>query len=136
MFADIPFPWTNKLIYQQINKQEDIDPSYFEGFYAALIYVSFIATGLQVSREHGAYKGSSDIEVDLGNQVFVLELKVLRDKDIEKIAQQALTQIQEKGYGDRHSYSDKKVFGVALVFDYKISNIVGLKHKLIYDGSS
>ena len=136
LFADIPFPWTNKLIYQQINKQEDIDPSYFEGFYAALIYVSFIATGLQVSREHGAYKGSSDIEVDLGNQVFVLELKVLRDKDIEKIAQQALTQIQEKGYGDRHSYSDKKVFGVALVFDYKISNIVGLKHKLIYDGSS
>ena len=43
-------------------------------------------------------------------------------------------QIVEKRYGARHFYADKKVYGMAMVFDQEKINIVGLKHKVLFEG--
>ena len=103
---------------------------------ASLIYTSFIAIGVKVNKESCSYLGKSDIEIELGNQVFIFELKILRDKDIEKSLDKALEQIEDKQYGSPHSYGNKKVFSIAISLDNKKRNIVGLKHLLIFDGSS
>ena len=47
-------------------------------------------------------KGISDIEIELDNQVFILELKILRIKDIDESLQRALDQIVKKCYGAKH----------------------------------
>ena len=127
LFADIPFPWNKN--------PKDADYEYTEGFFASLIYTSFIAIGVKVNKESCSYLGKSDIEIELGNQVFIFELKILRDKDIEKSLDKALEQIEHKGYGSPHSYGNKKVFSIAISLDNKKRNIVGLKHLLIFDGS-
>ena len=127
LFADIPFPWNKN--------PKDADYEYTEGFFASLIYTRFIAIGVKVNKESCSYLGKSDIKIELGNQVFIFELKILRDKDIEKSLDKALEQIEDKQYGSPHSYGNKKVFSIAISLDNKKRNIVGLKHLLIFDGS-
>ena len=128
LFADIPFPWTKK--------PPQAKPNESEGFYASIIYVSFLAIGVDIHRERSSGHGISDIEVFLKNQVFIFELKLVKNNKIQNILDSALDQIEKRGYGDSHSHRNKKVFGIALAFDHKKSNVVGLQKKLIYDGSS
>ena len=128
LFADIPFPWTKK--------PPQAKPNESEGFYASIIYVSFLAIGIDIHRERSSGHGISDIEVFLKNQVFIFELKLVKNNKIQNILDSASDQIENRGYGDSHSHRNKKVFGIALAFDHKKSNVVGLQKKLIYDGSS
>ena len=128
LFADIPFPWTKK--------PPQAKPNESEGFYASIVYVSFLAIGVDIHRERSSGHGISDIEVLLKNQVFIFELKLVKNNKIQNILDSALDQIEKRGYGDSHSHRNKKVFGIALAFDHKKSNVVGLQKKLIYDGSS
>ena len=96
------FPWNRKPI--------DADYEYTEGFFASLIYTSFVAIGIKVNKESCSYIGASDIEIELGNQVFIFELKILREKDIEKSLDKALKQIKDKDYGASIAMGMKRFF--------------------------
>ena len=152
LFADYCFSWTKDFKNNQDNNKNDLiekhqlDPSElnelkrleelkrYEGFYSAVLYAGFQALDIKVSRQVQSRIGISDIEIELKNQVFILELKMLKTKDIDKSEQAALDQIIKKRYGARHFYADKKVYGIAMVFDEDQGNIVGLKHQVLFVG--
>ena len=152
LFADYCFSWTKDFKNNQDNNKNDLiekhqlDPSElnelkrleelkrYEGFYSAVLYAGFQALDIKVSRQVQSRIGISDIEIELKNQVFILELKMLKTKDIDKSEQAALDQIIKKRYGARHFYADKKVYGIAMVFDEDQGNIVGLRHQVLFGG--
>ena len=152
LFADYCFSWTKDFKNNQDNNKNNLaekhqlDPSElnelkrleelkrYEGFYSAVLYTGFQALDIKVSRQVQSRIGISDIEIELKNQVFILELKMLKTKDIDKSEQAALDQIIKKRYGVRHFYADKKVYGIAMVFDEDQGNIVGLKHQVLFVG--
>ena len=152
LFADYCFSWTKDFKNNQDNNKNNLaekhqlDPSElnelkrleelkrYEGFYSAVLYAGFQALDIKVSRQVQSRIGISDIEIELKNQVFILELKMLKTKDIDKSEQAALDQIIKKRYGARHFYADKKVYGIAMVFDEDQGNIVGLKHQVLFVG--
>ena len=152
LFADYCFSWTKDFKNNQDNNKNDltekhqIDPSElnelkrleelkrYEGFYSWVLYVGFQALDIKISKQVHSRLGISDLEIELGNQVFILELKMLRIKDIDQCLQRALDQIIKKRYGARHFYADKKVYGVAMIFDKDQGNIVGLKHQVLFVG--
>ena len=152
LFADYCFSWTKDFKNNQDNNKNDLaekhqlDPSElnelkrleelkrYEGFYSGILYAGFQALDIKVSRQVQSRIGISDIEIELKNQVFILELKMLKIKDIDKSEQEALDQIIKKRYGARHFYADKKVYGIAMVFDEDQGNIVGLKHQVLFVG--
>ena len=135
LFAELPFPWTKALENsQQVQLDKNSILRFYEGLYASVLYFSLKALGIKISKEVVSRIGISDIEIELGNQVFIVELKMLKIKDIDKALQNALQQIENKRYGVQHSFADKKVYGIAMVFDKKNSNIVGLKHKALFEG--
>ena len=136
LYADIPFPWIAN-IQESDNKNKPDKETQLrvrEGFFSGFLFSGLSALSIKVYRETISLKGISDLEIELGNQVFILELKILRIKDIDESLQNALDQIVEKRYGARHFYADKKVYGIAMVFDQEKSNIVGLKHKVLFEG--
>ena len=66
--------------------------------------------------------------------MFIVELKILRIKDIDESLQTTLDQILDKCYGARHFYADKKVYGIdSDGFDIKQGGIVGLKHQILFE---
>ena len=136
LYADIPFPWIANI--QESDNKNKLDKEtklrVREGFFSGFLYSGLDALSIKVYRETISLKGISDLEIELGNQVFILELKILRIRDIDESLQNALDQIVEKRYGARHFYADKKVYGIAMVFDQEKSNIVGLKHKVLFKG--
>ena len=136
LYADIPFPWIANI--QESDNKNKLDKEtklrVREGFFSGFLFSGLSALSIKVYRETISLKGISDLEIELGNQVFILELKILRIKDIDESLQNALDQIVEKRYGARHFYADKKVYGIAMVFDQEKSNIVGLKHKVLFKG--
>ena len=152
LFADYCFSWTKDFKNNQDNNKNNLiekhqlDPSElnelkrleelkrYEGFYSAVLYAGFQALDIKVSRQVQSRIGISDIEIELKNQVFILELKMLKTKDIDKSEQAALDQIIKKRYGIRHFYANKKVYGIAMVFDEDQGNIVGLKHQVLFIG--
>ena len=136
LYADIPFPWIANI--EESDNKNKLDKEtklrVREGFFSGFLFSGLDALSIKVYRETISLKGISDLEIVLGNQVFILELKILRIRDIDESLQNALDQIVEKRYGARHFYADKKVYGIAMVFDQKKSNIVGLKHKVLFEG--
>ena len=136
LYADIPFPWIANI--QESDNKNKLDKEtklrVREGFFSGFLFSGLDALSIKVNKETISLKGISDLEIELGNQVFILELKILRIKDIDESLQNALDQIVEKRYGARHFYADKKVYGIAMVFDQEKSNIVGLEHKVLFEG--
>ena len=141
-FAGFPYPnkpITKKLKNIQQNKlnqqlDEDLELKKYEFYYSSLLSSAFGALGVKVTKEVRSAEGISDLEIELGNQVFILELKMLRIKDIEQSLNRALKQITDNKYADPHKYADKQVHGIAMVFDKDQGNIVGLKHKVFFTG--
>jgi Protein of unknown function (DUF1703)./Predicted AAA-ATPase. len=81
-FESIPHDWYRK---------NDIDS--YEGFYASIVYALFNGAGLNVIAEDNTNKGQIDLSVFNQDSVYILEFKVVEDKE-EGVA---LKQIKEKG---------------------------------------
>lgn len=80
-------------------------------FQVALHIVCYmIESVLDVASETAGRKGRSDLVVETYAAVYVFELK--RNKTL----QEAMAQIQAKGYGDRYRGAGKKVIGIGLNF--------------------
>jgi len=107
--------------YDIITKEEWNDKEKREAFYKLLFYVVFSLVNSMVSCEEKSILGRSDVVVGTPDYIFVLELKV--DGTVEE----ALAQIDDKGYAVRWSADGRRVTKCGVVLSSEKRNIVHWK---------
>jgi len=96
----------------------------FEGYYASVLYAFFSAINCEIIREDISCRGQVDMTIKLGNNIFVMEIKVTVDSASEK-ENSALKQIQEKRYADKYiGKKDASVFEVGMIFSSVKRNLI------------
>jgi hypothetical protein len=111
-FASIPHDWYRK---------NDIDS--YEGFYASIVYALFNGAGLNVIAEDNTNKGKIDLSVFNQDSVYIVEFKVVEDKE-EGVA---LKQIKEKRYYEKYKGKHQEIYLIGIEFSKKDKNIVGFE---------
>jgi Protein of unknown function (DUF1703)./Predicted AAA-ATPase. len=111
-FASIPHDWYRK---------NDIDS--YEGFYASIVYALFNGAGLNVIAEDNTNKGQIDLTVFNQDSVYIIEFKVVEDKE-EGVA---LKQIKEKRYYEKYKSKYNDIYLIGIEFSKKDKNIVGFE---------
>jgi len=111
-FASIPHDWYRK---------NDIDS--YEGFYASIVYALFNGAGLNVIAEDNTNKGQIDLSVLSDDSVYIVEFKVVEDKE-EGIA---LKQIKDKRYYEKYMGKYNEIYLIGIEFSKKDKNIVGFE---------
>ncbi|MBQ0052158.1 MAG: AAA family ATPase [Treponema sp.] len=87
-----------------------------ENYYESVTHLMFRVTGLDVTSELQTFLGRSDIIVRTEDAVFIFELKMDKGRPLEEVMEEALFQIDDKGYSDRYAVSGKKMFKIGVVF--------------------
>ena len=98
-----------------------------ENYYESVTHLIFRLSGFRVVSELQSVAGRSDIVVTTKDAVFIFELKMDRGGDYEKIADEALLQIDERGYADRFAVSGKEMIKAGLVFSSDGKGLLGWK---------
>jgi len=111
-FASIPHDWYRK---------NDIDS--YEGFYASIVYALFNGAELNVIAEDNTNKGQIDLSVFNQDSVYIIEFKVVEDKEEGK----ALEQIKEKRYYEKYKGKYNEIYLIGIEFSKKDKNIVGFE---------
>jgi len=111
-FASIPHDWYRK---------NNIDS--YEGFYASIVYALFNGAGLNVIAEDNTNKGQIDLSIFNQDSVYIIEFKVVEDKE-EGIA---LKQIKEKKYYEKYKGKYNDIYLIGIEFSKKDKNIVGFE---------
>lgn len=116
-----------------------------EALYRTLIAGWFRDVAENVREETPNYQGRSDIELKIGDQFYVFELKLIHNitqndrkrsiKDKYSLLKVASEQIIKKGYAVNHHTAGKMVIGVALVISNK-RRCIAAWHKFDVTGSS
>jgi hypothetical protein len=121
LFAGIP--WRN---FTQNDLLE------FEGYYASVLYAFFSAIGCGVIPEDITNHGQADITVKLGKNIYVMEIKVI-DGSADSIGgNEALRQIQERGYAEKYTGQDGiSVFELGMVFSQEKRNLVQFDWEMV-----
>ncbi len=115
--AGIPHPWHDQ------GRLGD-----YEAWYVSLLYMSFKATGGEVTGEEVSSHGRSDLVLCHDGQVWVFECKVVAtEADTEAALERALAQIREQGYSDRYRSTDQPIHHLALCFGKQERNLVGFR---------
>ncbi|SLM32327.1 conserved hypothetical protein [Desulfamplus magnetovallimortis] len=98
----------------------------FEGYYASVIYAFFCSLDAEVIPEDIDNHGQVDMTVKLGDQIYVMEIKVVDGTNADKLnCNPALKQIQDKGYADKYRGIDGvTVHEVGLVFSKASRNLI------------
>jgi hypothetical protein len=115
-FASIPHDWYRK---------NDIDS--YEGFYASIVYALFNGAGLNVIAEENTNKGQIDLSVFNQDSVYIIEFKVVEDKEEDL----ALKQIKEKRYYEKYKSKYNEIYLIGIEFSKKNKNIVGFEWEKI-----
>jgi len=100
-----------------------------ENYYESVTHVMFRMTGFNVVSELQSVCGRSDVIVTTADSVFIFELKMDKGQDFDKVADEALIQIDAKGYSDRFVVNGKTMHKIAIVFSSNGKGIVGWKIK-------
>jgi len=111
-FASIPHDWYRK---------NDIDS--YEGFYASIVYALFNGAGLNVIAEDNTNKGQIDLSVISDDSVYIIEFKLVEDKE-EGVA---LKQIKDKRYYEKYIGKYNEIYLIGIEFSKKNKNIVGFE---------
>jgi hypothetical protein len=82
-----------------------------EGLYHGLVHLIFSYLGMFVQSEVHSSRGRADAVVQTLTDIFIFEFK------FNKTAQEALDQIYNKKYADKHRASNKPITGIGLNFD-------------------
>ncbi|HAL18829.1 MAG TPA: hypothetical protein DCO86_04325 [Spirochaetaceae bacterium] len=102
-----------------------------ENYYESLVHVIFRVTGFEVVGQAQSSAGRADIVLQIPNCVWIFELKMDNGvKDVGKICNLALKQIDDKGYFKPYLASDKTTRKVALVFSSKKKGLIGWKEQV------
>ena len=93
--------------------------SRFEGYYASVVYSFFAGMGLNVIPEDAGSFGRIDLTIQLAENTYVVEFKVVKRKSK---ANSALQQIIQRGYARKYSGT---VYQVGIEFSEIKRNIIG-----------
>ena len=102
-FASVPYQWA------QDNQNEH--------HYHALLYTLLVAFGADVCAEEPTAKGRCDITLKMPQSIYVMELKY------DKPVQEALDQINRKGYADKYALDGRTIIKVGISFSSEERNI-------------
>ncbi|MFP3254447.1 MAG: AAA family ATPase [Hydrogenobaculum sp.] len=111
-FASIPHDWYRKN-----------DIASYEGFYASIVYALFNGAGLNVIAEDNTNKGQIDLSIFNQDSVYIVEFKVVEDKEEHK----ALKQIKDKRYYKKYMGKYQEIYLIGIEFSKKDKNIVGFE---------
>lgn len=106
LFASIPYASVN-------------NPA--EYYFASVVYLTFVLLGKLVTCEVHSAKGRADCIVETKDYIYIFEFKLDRSAD------EALTQIEEKGYALPYAADARKLFKVGVKFDSRARNITEWK---------
>jgi Predicted AAA-ATPase/PD-(D/E)XK nuclease superfamily len=82
-----------------------------EGLYHGLVHLVFSYLGVMIQSEVHSSKGRADAIVQTANEIYIFEFK------FNKTAQEAIEQINKKGYASRYTTSGKKIRGIGVNFN-------------------
>jgi hypothetical protein len=111
-FASIPHDW-----------YRNNDIASYEGFYASIVYALFNGAGLNVISEDNTNKGQIDLSIFNQDSVYILEFKVVEDKEEHK----ALKQIKDKRYYEKYMGKYNDIYLIGIEFSKKDKNIVSFE---------
>ena len=111
-----------------------------ENYYESVTHLMFRMTGCNVVSELQNVAGRSDVIVTTKDTVFIFELKMDKgrasageesenSRELEKILDDALSQIDANGYAERFAVSGKSMRKVGLVFSSEGRGLLGWKTK-------
>lgn len=109
-FASIPYPEFGKNAPGALTRKE--------AYYKRLFYVVFSFMNIQIYTEVMNSEGRTDVLMYLADKVYIVEAKVDASS-----AQEAIDQIDEKGYAERFRGSSRKVLKLGLNFSSKTGAI-------------
>ena len=89
----------------------------YEKYYQSLFVSIFLMLKARVSCEVKTARGRIDVVVETSKFVYVLEFKV------RGTSEEAIRQIDEKGYADRFASDPRKVFKIGCAFDWEKRNL-------------
>jgi hypothetical protein len=111
-FASIPHDW-----------YRNNDIASYEGFYASIVYALFNGAGLNVISEDNTNKGQIDLSIFNQDSVYIIEFKVVEDKEEHK----ALKQIKDKRYYEKYMGKYNDIYLIGIEFSKKDKNIVSFE---------
>ncbi len=94
-----------------------------ESAYRAITYLIAVLCGADAIAERHSYKGRSDLEVSIGENVYLFEFKYNKSVD------EAMTQIQSRDYAGRFAMDSRSIFLIAANFNEN-KNSRGLEYKI------
>jgi hypothetical protein len=97
------------------------DLASFEGYYASVMYAFFASLDCMVIPEDISNQGQVDLTVQLGNNIYVMEFKVVDKATASAVEDHgtnaALEQVRSRGYAAKYrGLQGKRVFELGLVF--------------------
>ena len=102
-FASVPYHWA------QDNQNEH--------HYHALLYTLLVAFGADVRAEEPTAKGRSDLTLLMPKGIYIMEIKY------DHTAQEALDQINRKGYANKYALDGRPVTKIGIAFSSEERNI-------------
>jgi len=91
------------------------------------VHTLFYGAGLNVIAEDNTNKGQIDLSVFNQDSVYIIEFKVVEDKE-EGVA---LKQIKEKRYYEKYKSKYNEIYLIGIEFSKKDKNIVGFEWEKI-----
>lgn len=110
-FASIPYPEFGREALDSFEKKE--------AYFKRLFYIVFSFMNVQIYTEVMNSEGRTDALMYLGDTVYIVEAK------LDAAPEEALRQIEEKGYAARFAGSGKTVVRIGLSFSSKTRTIEG-----------
>lgn len=105
-YASVPYQW------EKDNRND---------YYHALLYTLLMAFGADVRTEEPTAKGQADLTLLMPKGIYVMEIKC------DHTAQEALDQINSKGYADKYALDGRPVTKVGVSFSSEERNITEWK---------
>ena len=102
-YANLPYQW------EKDNKNEH--------YYHALLYALLTSFGADVVAEEPTAKGNTDLTLRMPKGIYVIEIKY------DKTAQEALDQIDRKGYAEKYRLDGRSITKVGIAFSSAERNI-------------
>ena len=107
LFASIPYT--------------DTDKAPFEHYFQSVLFILFTLLGQMVKCEVHSAKGRADCIVETRDYVYIFEFK------LDKSAEEALAQIEEKQYALPYRADSRKLYKIGVSFDSASRGLTGWK---------
>ena len=116
--ASIPYQWHIKN-----------DLARYEAWYSSLLLMCLRTASVEVRAEESVSHGRSDMVIDLGTEIFILEFKVVESQlEVEAKLTAAFDQMRKKGYANKYRY--KSIHLIAVVCGREARNLLEIRSEV------